>query len=221
MNEGRWGVSHLIESMVTFGDARCLEKSATYSVLVRFHADGAPPEPRFLHGRPPPGCTHASEIQDPALVSDLGCRQKARARRGQDPHSKLKCLLNCPLLTGPAWFRPDMTSEQHVVTFRAFLTQPPESTRAWAHARGFRSTSDAEFQTALLRDRQVWILREPCSRSDLVVTAYSDSKNGLFRLPAQGWDRRVWLKARSDGCVVLLLRRFWAVAHHIASRRMM
>ena len=69
-NEGRWGVSHLIESAVTFGDACCLPKSATYSVLVRFHADRTPPEPRFLHGCAPLGCTHASEIQDLALVSD-------------------------------------------------------------------------------------------------------------------------------------------------------
>ena len=45
-----------------------------------------------------------------------------------------------------------MTSEQHVATFRAFLTRPPESTRAWAHARSFRNTSDAGVQTALLRD---------------------------------------------------------------------
>ena len=130
VDEGRWGVSHLIESAVTFSDARCLEKSATYSVLVRFYADGAPPEPRFLHGRAPPGCTHVSEIQDPALVSDLHSRQLARARRGQDPHSKLKRLLGCPPLTGPAWFRPDMTSKQHVATFRAFLVRPPAAT--WA-----------------------------------------------------------------------------------------
>ena len=71
INEGRWHVSHLIESAVTFSDACCLPKSATYSVLMQFHADGAPPEPHFLHGHPPPGCTHISEIQDPALVSDL------------------------------------------------------------------------------------------------------------------------------------------------------
>jgi hypothetical protein len=150
VDEGRWGVSHLIESAVSFGDGRCLEKSATYSVLVRFHADGAPPEPRFLHGRPPPGCARASEIQDPELVSDLQHRQLARAQRGQDPHGKLKRLLDCPPLTGPAWFRPDMTSEQHMVTFRAFLSRPPESTRAWAHAQGFRSASDEAYQTALL-----------------------------------------------------------------------
>ena len=89
----------------------------------------------------------------------------------------------------------------------------------WAHARGFRSTSDAGFQTALLRDRQAWILRELCSRSDLVVAEYSESKSGLFRLPAQV-GTAMWLKARSDGCMVLLLRRFWAVACHVASRRM-
>jgi len=191
MDEGRWGVSHLIESAATFNDSRCLAKSATYSVLVRFHADGAPPEPRFLHGRRPPGCTHVSEIQDLELVSDLQRRQVNRSQRGQDPHGKLKRLLDCPPLTGPAWFRPDMTSEQHVATFRAFLSRPPESTRAWAHAQEFRSVSDEAYQTALLRDRQAWMLREPCSRSDLVVTAYSASKQGLFRLPAQGWDRRV------------------------------
>ena len=57
--------------------------------------------------------------------------------------------------------------------------------------RGIRSASSAVYEDALLRDRQAWILCEPCSRSDLVVTAYGDSKSGLFRLPAQGWDRGV------------------------------
>ena len=57
-------------------------------------------------------------------------------------------------------------------------------------AFGVRRTRDFRPRCMLL-DRQVWILREPCSRSDLVVTKYSDSKSGLFRLPAQGWDRRV------------------------------
>ena len=47
-----------------------------------------------------------------------------------------------------------------------------------------------------MRDRQEWILREPCSRSDLVVTEYGDSKSGLFRLPAQGWDRGVAADAK-------------------------
>ena len=218
MNEGRWGVSHLIESMVTFGDARCLEKSATYSVLVRFHADGAPPEPRFLHSRPPPGCTHLSEIQDPALVSDLGCRQKARARRGQDPHSKLKRLLGCPPLTGAAWFRPDMSSGQHVATFQAFLTRPPESTRAWAHAQGFRSTPAAGHQAVLLRDRQVWILRELCSWPDLIVMAYANSKAGLFRLLAQGWDHRVAEDAeRRLRGLAIAPPSGWRSSHHQSS----
>ena len=79
VDEGRWGVSHLIESAVTFGDTCCLEKSAMYSVLMQFHADGALPELCFLHGRAPAGCMHVSEIQDPALVSDLHSRQLARA----------------------------------------------------------------------------------------------------------------------------------------------
>ena len=71
VKEGRWGVSHLIESAVTFSDAHCISKSATYSVLVKFHADGAAPEPRFLHGRAPHGCADSSEIQDPVLYKDL------------------------------------------------------------------------------------------------------------------------------------------------------
>ena len=94
-------------------------------------------------------------------------------------------------MTGPTWFRLDMTSAQHATTFQVFLARPLATTRAWALVRGFRSPSNAVYQEALLRDRQEWILREPCSRSDLVVTAYSDSKCGLFRLPAQGLDRGV------------------------------
>ena len=38
---GTWRFSHLIESAVTFSDARCAKGSATYSILVRLHADGA------------------------------------------------------------------------------------------------------------------------------------------------------------------------------------
>ena len=135
--------------------------------------------------------TSCIEIQDPALVLDLHSRQLNRTRRGQDPHGKLKRLLGCPPLTGPAWFRPDMTSGQHVLTFRAFLTRPPAATRAWARAQGIRNPSSAVCQDAILKDRQEWILQEPCSRSDLVVTGYDKSKSGLFRLPAQGWDRGV------------------------------
>ena len=102
VKEGRWGVSHPIESAVTFGDARCAPKSATYSALVRFHAVGAAPEPRFLHGRAPPGCDGSSEIQDPAMYQGLRDRQHYSLRRGQDPHGKPKRLLECPPLTGRA-----------------------------------------------------------------------------------------------------------------------
>ena len=102
-----------------------------------FHADGAAPDPRFFHGRAPPGCDGSSKIQDPALYQDLCDRQRSRLRQGQGPHSKLKGLLECPLLTGPAWFRPDMSSEQQMLTFQAFLVRPPQWTRDWAGARGF------------------------------------------------------------------------------------
>ena len=76
-------------------------------------------------------------------------------------------------------------------TFWAFLVRPPTTTRAWALAQGFRNPSNAVYQDVLLRDCQEWILRGLCSRSDLVMTVYSNSKCGLFHLPAQGWDRGV------------------------------
>ena len=190
VQEGRWGVSHLIESAVTFGDARCAKGSATYSVLVRFHAEGIAPEPRYLHGRPPPGCDGTSEIQDPALYQDLCACQQRRLCKGQDPHGKLRRLLLRPPLTGPAWFRPDMTAEQHAQTFQAFLQRPPQSTRDWAHRRRLTDPSSEVYQSALRRDRQSWLLEEPCLRPDLVVTPYDMSMQGLYHLPAQGWDRR-------------------------------
>ena len=99
---------------VTFGDARCAKGSAMYSVLVHFRADGAVPELHYLHGRPPPGCVSTSELQDPMLYQDLCTHQQHHLCRGQDPHGKLCRLLLCPPLTGPAWFRPDMTAEQHM-----------------------------------------------------------------------------------------------------------
>ena len=154
VKEGRWGVSHLIESAVTFSDARCAEGSATYSVLVRFHADGAALEPRYLHGRTSPGCDGSSEIEEPALYQDLCDRQLRRLRKGQDPHGKLERLLQYPLLTGPAWFRPDMSSEQHALTFQVFLRRPPQSTRDWAHAQRLTSPTSSVYQDALRHDRQ-------------------------------------------------------------------
>ena len=78
-----------------------------------------------------------------------------------------------------------------MATFWAFLVQPPAATRAWAHAQGIRNPSNTVYQDALLWDHQEWILHELCSRSGLVVTGYGNSKSGLFRLPAQGWDQGV------------------------------
>ena len=115
--EGWWGVSHLIESAVTFSDTCCAPKSAAYLVLVWFHANSTTPEPQFLHSRAPPGCEGLGEIQDPVLYQDLCDRQRRRLHQGQDPHGKLKHLLDCPPLTRPVWFWPDMMSEQHVLTY--------------------------------------------------------------------------------------------------------
>lgn len=179
VKEGRLGVSHVIESAVTFSDARCAQGSAMQSALVWFHADGATPEPRFLHGRTPPGCEGASEIQDPALYQDLCARQRRRMRRGQDLHGKLKRLLECPPLTGPTWFRPDMSSEQHMLTFQAFLQRPRRSTREWASAQQLRNPSNSGYQEALKRDRRSWLLKEPCLRPALIVTHVSPACAGL------------------------------------------
>ena len=51
--------------------------------------------------------------------------------------------------------------------------------------------SSVVYQDTLLNDHQEWILQEPCSRSDLLVTGYDESKSGMFCLPAQGWNREV------------------------------
>ena len=109
-----------LESAVTFSNARCAEGSAMYSVLVRFHADGTTPEPRYLHRWTPPGCDGSSEIQELALYKDLCVHQLRHLCKGQDPQVKLEHLLQYPPLTGAAWFRPDMSSEQHALTFQAF-----------------------------------------------------------------------------------------------------
>ena len=47
-----------------------------------------------------------------------------------------------------------------------------------------------EYVAALKRDRQYWLLVEPCLRPKWFVTPYAESMQGLYRLPAQGWDRR-------------------------------
>ena len=74
-------------------------------------------------------------------------------------------------------------------TFQAFLQRPPQSTRDWACAQRLTNPTSAVYQEALKRDRQSWLLQEPCSWSALVVMRYAASKSGLYRLPAQGWDR--------------------------------
>ena len=74
-------------------------------------------------------------------------------------------------------------------TFQAFLQRPPQSTRDWACAQRLTNPTSAVYQEALKRDRQSWLLQEPCSRSALVVMRYAASKSGLYRLPAHGWDR--------------------------------
>ena len=87
VKEGWWGVSHLIESAVTFSDARCVSKSATYSVLVEFHADGAAPEPRFCTGALRPAARIPVRSRTPrcirisATVSTVVC-VVARTRTG-------------------------------------------------------------------------------------------------------------------------------------------
>ena len=48
-----------------------------------------------------------------------------------------------------------------------------------------------DYKEALIKDHQKWLLKEPCSRPDLVVTKYDESKSGLFHLPAQDWHKRV------------------------------
>ena len=48
----------------------------------------------------------------------------------------------------------------------------------------------SEYVAALKRDRQSWLLVEQCLRAELVVTPYGECMHGLYRLPAQGLDRR-------------------------------
>ena len=71
VEDDRWGVRSLAESMLTFGSARCSARSATYSVLTYFHADTRLPEACFLHGRVPPGADPDGNIKDGGLVDDL------------------------------------------------------------------------------------------------------------------------------------------------------
>ena len=102
VKEGRWGVCLLIESAVTFGgDARCAQGSATYSVLMRFHAGGAAPRGFcmvVLH----PAATVRVRFRTPPCTKSFMIVSDASLCCDQDPHGKLKRLLECPPLTGPA-----------------------------------------------------------------------------------------------------------------------
>ena len=101
------------------------------------------------------------------------------------------CCSICPPLTGLAWFRPGMMTGQHVQTFPgAFFRRPPQSTRDWARGRRLTDPSSDEYLTALTRDRQSLLLHEPCLRLDLISTLHGMSMQGVYHLPAQGWDGR-------------------------------
>ena len=150
------GSSHLPlnEDITAILVCTSISSGSMYSVLVRFHAAGGAPEPRYLHGKAPLGCDSFSAIQDHELYSDLCDRQQRRLRKGQDPHSKLFRLLQCPPIMGPVWFRPDMTAEQHLLTFKGFLLQPPQLTRHWAKGCWLRNPTSSRYLTALKRDHQ-------------------------------------------------------------------
>ena len=49
VEDDRWGVCSLAESMLTFSSTQCSAKSAAYSVLTYFHAGTTQPEVCFLH----------------------------------------------------------------------------------------------------------------------------------------------------------------------------
>ena len=55
-----------------------------------------------------------------------------------------------------------------------------QPTRDWACGRRLTGPSSDEYQTALKRDRQSWLLEEPCLRPDLVVTPYDISMQGVL-----------------------------------------
>ena len=189
VEEDRWGVRSLVESMLTFGTtaSACSAKSATYSVLTHFHADTTSPEAWFLHGRVPPGADPHGNIKDAGLVDDLGRRQSRRLAEGDDPHSKLPRLLELKPTTGKHWYRPDMTAQHHAVTVRDWEKRAPLSFRAQTAARG-RAGSRATFTAQLARARQQWLLVEPCMREPLMITPLSHDEHPHFkRPPPQGW----------------------------------
>ena len=87
VEDDRWGVRSLAESMLTFGSTRC-SNEVRYLLCphLYFHADTRLPEACFLHGRVPPGADPYGNIKGAGLVDDLRHRQNRRLADGGDPH---------------------------------------------------------------------------------------------------------------------------------------
>ena len=182
VEEDRWGVKRLVESMLTFSTAQCSARSATYSVLTHFHADTASPEACFLHGRVPPGADPHGNIKDEGLVDDLRRRQKLRLVEGGDPHSKLPRLLELTPTTGKLWYRPDMTAEHHAATVQDWEKGAPSSFRRQTAARGHAGLRTT-FATRLSHAKQQWLLVEPCMRDPLMITPLGQDAHPHFKRP--------------------------------------
>ena len=195
VEDDRWGVRSLVESMVTFGTARCSAKSATYSVLTHFHADTTSPEACFLHGCVPAGADPHGNIKDESLVDDLRSRQRMRLAEGGDPHSKLHRLSELTPTTGKYWCQPDMTAAHHAATACAWEKRAPLSFRTQTAARG-QAGSCATFETQLARARQQWLFVEPCMREPLMITPLTSGEHPHFKQPPpQGWSRECYAAA--------------------------
>ena len=76
---GGASVSSLSRRSPSCKDSQCAKGPTAYSALVRFHADGAAPEPRCLHGRAPPAVMvpvpfrTTSDIKTCAIVISIAC----------------------------------------------------------------------------------------------------------------------------------------------------
>ena len=191
VEDDRWGVRSLVESMLTFSTTksrpRCSAKSAMYSVLTHFHTDTTSLEACFVHGRVPPGADPHGNIKDASLMDDLRRRQTRRLAAGGDPHSKLPRLLELTTTTGKHWYRPDMTAEHHAATVQDWAKRAPSSFRRQTAARG-QAGSRATFDTQLACARQQWLLVEPCMREPLMITPLGQDEHPYFkRPPPQGW----------------------------------
>ena len=186
VEDNRWGVRSLVESMLTCSNTACSEKSASYSVLTHFHADTTSPEACFLHGCVPPGADPHGNIKDEGLVDVLRHRQNRRLEEGSDPHSKLPHLSELQPTTGKNWYRPDMTAEHHAATAKHWIVRAPLSFRQETATHG-RAGSRAAFADLAARAKQRWLFVEPCVRDPLMVTPLDQGLHPHFKpLQAQG-----------------------------------